>query len=124
MSYEPLNKRGSFLKAQSSFMKIALAQLNYHIGNFELNVQKIMKTVEEAKTSNADIVVFAELAVCGYPARDFLEFDDFLKQCEKAINDIAAHAHDIAIIVGAWAPAAAPSATRLPARRAGQTAAP
>ena len=82
-------------------MKIALAQLNYHIGNFELNVQKIIKTVEEAKTSNADIVVFAELAVCGYPARDFLEFDDFLKQCEKAINDIAAHAHDIAIIVGA-----------------------
>ena len=101
MSYELLNKRGSFLKAQSSFMKIALAQLNYHIGNFELNVQKIIKTVEEAKTSNADIVVFAELAVCGYPARDFLEFDDFLKQCEKAINDIAAHAHDIAIIVGA-----------------------
>jgi len=101
VSYELLNKRGSFLKAQSSFMKIALAQLNYHIGNFELNVQKIIKTVEEAKTSNADIVVFAELAVCGYPARDFLEFDDFLKQCEKAINDIAAHAHDIAIIVGA-----------------------
>ena len=82
-------------------MKIALAQLNYHIGNFELNVQKIIQAVKEAKTSGADIVVFSELAVCGYPARDFLEFDDFLKKCEKAIADIATYAHDIAIIVGA-----------------------
>ncbi len=82
-------------------MKIALAQLNYHIGNFELNVQKIIQAIKEAKDSGADIVVFSELAVCGYPARDFLEFDDFLKKCEKAIADISSHAHDIAIIVGA-----------------------
>ena len=82
-------------------MKIALAQLNYHIGNFELNVQKIINSIKEAKTSGADLVIFGELAVCGYPARDFLEFDDFLKQCEKAISDIAVHARDIAVIVGA-----------------------
>ncbi len=82
-------------------MKIALAQLNYHIGNFEQNIQKIIKTIEEVKLSGANLVVFGELAVCGYPARDFLEFDDFLKKCEKAINDIAAHAHEIAVIVGA-----------------------
>ncbi len=82
-------------------MKIALAQLNYHIGNFELNVQKIIKATAEAKETGTDIIVFAELAVCGYPARDFLEFDDFLKKCEKAIADIAAHAQGIAIIVGA-----------------------
>ena len=82
-------------------MKIALAQLNYHIGNFELNVQKIIQAVKEAKSSGADLVVFSELAVCGYPARDFLEFDDFLKKCEKAIADIATHSYDIAIIVGA-----------------------
>ena len=82
-------------------MKIALAQLNYHIGNFELNVQKIINSIKEAKTSGADLVIFGELAVCGYPARDFLEFDDFLKQCEKAISDIAAHARNIAVIVGA-----------------------
>lgn len=52
-------------------MNIALAQLNYHIGNFEHNTKKIIDSIEQAKAKGADLVVFAELAVCGYPARDF-----------------------------------------------------
>ena len=55
-------------------MKIALAQQNYHIGNFESNTQKIISGIEEAKRQGADLVVFSELCVCGYPPRDFLEF--------------------------------------------------
>ena len=46
-------------------MKIALAQLNYHVGNFELNTKKIIDTIARAKMEGADIVVFAELCVCG-----------------------------------------------------------
>lgn len=81
-------------------MKIALAQLNYHIGNFESNTQKIISHIELAKTKGADIVVFAELAISGYPPRDFLEFEDFISLCENAAQEIAKHALDIACIVG------------------------
>lgn len=82
-------------------MKIALAQLNYHIGNFEQNKNKIISTLNQMKQQGADIVVFAELAICGYPPRDFLEFNDFIKRCEEAVQEIALHCVGIAAIVGA-----------------------
>lgn len=82
-------------------MKIALAQLNYHIGNFESNTNKIIEAIRKAKDQKADLVVFSELAICGYPSRDFLEFSDFIKLCDQAINKIATEAKGIAVIVGA-----------------------
>jgi len=81
-------------------MKIALAQLNYHIGNFESNTQKIIDHINLAKTKGADLVVFAELAVCGYPPRDFLEFEEFIDLCEVAAQEIASHCKGIACIIG------------------------
>ena len=53
-------------------MKIALAQLNYHVGNFEQNTSKIIRSIERAKNDEADLIVFAELSICGYPPRDFV----------------------------------------------------
>lgn len=82
-------------------MKIALAQLNYHIGNFELNTKKIIETIGKAKAEGASLVVFSELAVCGYPPRDFLQYDYFISSCEQAIRQIAAACEGIAAIVGA-----------------------
>lgn len=81
-------------------MKIALAQQNYHIGNFESNITKIIAAIEEAKIQQADIVVFSELCVCGYPPRDFVEFNDFINKCYEGIDAIKAHADTIAVIVG------------------------
>jgi len=81
-------------------MKIALAQLNYHIGNFEANTKKIIEHIALAKAKGADLVVFAELAICGYPPRDFLEFDEFISLCDDATKEIAKHCMDIACIVG------------------------
>jgi NAD+ synthase (glutamine-hydrolysing) len=81
-------------------MKIALAQLNYHIGNFEYNTQRIIENITLAKTKGADLVVFAELAICGYPPRDFLEFSEFILLCEEAAQQIAKHCVDIACVVG------------------------
>ncbi|MDP2235848.1 MAG: NAD+ synthase [Bacteroidales bacterium] len=81
-------------------MKIALAQNNYHIGNFEANRKKIIKSIENARDQGADLVVFAELAVCGYPPQDFLEFDDFIYRCENAVQQIAEACKDIACIIG------------------------
>lgn len=84
-----------------SQMKIALAQQNYHIGNFEMNRQKILSAIKQAKEEGADLVVFSELCICGYPPRDFLEFKDFIDECEKSIDLIKEHTEDIGVIVGA-----------------------
>ncbi len=81
-------------------MKIALAQLNYHIGNFESNTKKIVDAIHQAKSQGAKIVLFSELAVCGYPPRDFLEFEDFIQKCENAIDEIKSHTAGIAVLVG------------------------
>jgi len=81
-------------------MKIAIAQLNFHIGNFEGNVQKLLEAVATAKEKGADLVCFSELSTCGYPPRDFLEFDDFIDQAEDAVQRLAEAATGIAIAVG------------------------
>ncbi len=85
-------------------MKIALVQQNYHIGNFELNTQKIIQGIEMAKEGGADLAVFSELCVCGYPPRDFLEFEDFIQRCYHAIEQIKEHTAGIGVIVGCPAP--------------------
>jgi len=81
-------------------MKIALAQQNYHIGNFEYNTSKIIEAIQQAKKQETDLIVFSELAVCGYPPRDFLEFEDFINRCYHAIDMIRQHADTIGVIVG------------------------
>ncbi len=81
-------------------MKIAIAQQNYHIGNFELNTKKIIEAIEQAENEGAELVVFSELCVCGYPPRDFLEFNDFINKCYEAIEKIKQKTDNIGVIVG------------------------
>jgi NAD+ synthase (glutamine-hydrolysing) len=81
-------------------MKIALAQQNYHIGNFEENTRKIISGIEDAKRMGADLVVFTELCICGYPPRDFLEFTDFINKCYEAIDTIKQYADNIGVLIG------------------------
>lgn len=81
-------------------MKIFLAQQNYHIGNFEENTRKIISAIGQAKEAGADLVVFSELCVCGYPPRDFLEFEDFIEKCYAAVDEIRMHADTVGVIIG------------------------
>jgi len=81
-------------------MKIALAQFNYHIGNFESNASKIIDGIKKGKKDGVDIVVFSELAISGYPPRDFLEFNNFVEECMTSVVSIAKHCKNIAAIVG------------------------
>src|SRR5262245_10471643 len=81
-------------------MRIALAQQNYHIGNFEKNVQRIIDGIKWAKGQKADLVVFSELCICGYPPRDFLEFRDFIDKCYESLDQISQHTDDIGVLVG------------------------
>ncbi len=70
-------------------MKIALAQLNYFIGDFEGNLSKIMNAVHRASKKGSDLVVFSELSICGYPPLDLLEREDFINACNLSILRIA-----------------------------------
>lgn len=81
-------------------MKISIAQQNYHIGNFEENTRKIIAAIEAAKAEGSELIIFSEMSVCGYPARDFVEFSDFIDKCYQAVDQIKAHADTIAVLIG------------------------
>jgi len=81
-------------------MKIALAQQNYHIGNFEENRKKMLTAIDRAIADKADLIVFSELCVCGYPPRDFLEFNDFIQQCDESVDLIRKRTANIGVIIG------------------------
>ncbi len=81
-------------------MRISLSQLNLHIGNFEGNLAKMLAAVETAKSQQSDLICFPELAVCGYPARDFFEFDDFIRRCQQSVDALRAVSQGIGIVVG------------------------
>ena len=70
-------------------MKIALAQLNYRIGDFEGNLSRIAAAVSDATTSGAQLVVFSELSICGYPPLDLLERKEFIHTCTQYIEKLA-----------------------------------
>jgi len=81
-------------------MKIAIAQLNYHIGNFAENTLKITEYIKKSKSEGADLVVFTEMSVTGYYPQDLLERKEFIEQSSEALNRIASQCHGIAAIVG------------------------
>ena len=81
-------------------MKIAIAQLNPHIGNFEKNITAITNKIKEAKEKNADLVIFPEFSVPGYPPLDLLERKSFIDRCKQAVIEIAKQCNNIAAIVG------------------------
>ena len=81
-------------------MKIALAQLNYTIGDIDANADRIIESIHKAKAEGADLVLFAEYAVSGTPAYDLLRKTTFLSLCEEALERIAAACKNITAIVG------------------------
>ena len=81
-------------------MKIAIAQLNYTIGDIDGNTSKIIDSINKAKAQHADLVIFAEQAVSGTPAFDLFRKTTFLELCEDALVEIASCCDGIAAIVG------------------------
>ena len=82
-------------------MRIALAQQNYRIGDINGNTNKILLAVETAKQAGAELILFSELAICGYPPRDLLEFSEFIEACEQALERVRIASNGIGIVVGA-----------------------
>jgi NAD+ synthase (glutamine-hydrolysing) len=96
-------------------VKIALAQINPTIGDFTGNVDKIVDFTRRASEGGADLVLFPELAVCGYPPADFLDKPSFAARSGEAVAEIAQATADLSIasIVGYVTPAPAGTGKRV-----------
>ena len=81
-------------------MRVAIAQIDTTIGDFEGNARKILDGLKRAEDSGADLIVFPELAVCGYPPRDLLEKPWFVKRNLECIEMIASKTGRVAVAVG------------------------
>ena len=91
-------------------MKIALAQINPTVGDFQGNTRKILEFAGRAAESGVELVMFPELAVCGYPPADLLEKRTFLDQAMQAVGELqgwTAEAGRPAILCGTVMPAEA-----------------
>ena len=81
-------------------MRIALAQINTVVGDLDGNRERILGRLEEAKRANADLVLFPELAVTGYPPEDLLLRPGFIRAAERSLDEIARAARGIVALVG------------------------
>ena len=81
-------------------MKIALAQLDFQVGNFTSNSQKIINAIQKAKKNNSQLIIFPELAVTGCPSQDFLTYQSFIAKCYLALDEIKLHCNNITAIIG------------------------
>lgn len=82
-------------------MKIVISQLNYVIGDIDGNTSKILEDISKARKENADLIIFSELAVCGYPPKDLLDYPNFINRCEIAVKRIGENSSNIGVIFGA-----------------------
>ena len=82
-------------------MKVAIAQLNYIIGDFEGNAKKMTDHIKKARKDGADLILFSELSVTGYYPHDLLEKKEFIRKAESWVNRIAQECNGIAAVVGA-----------------------
>ena len=81
-------------------MKIALAQINTTVGDFEGNVAKVLQYARMAVDRKADLVVFPEMAVCGYPPRDLVERRDFIERSEAELSRLSHLLPDVPALIG------------------------
>ena len=82
-------------------MRLALAQINSVVGDIDGNASRIVEWLDRAKAANADLVLFPELAVTGYPPEDLLLRPGFLRAAQRAVDGIANATAGIAALVGA-----------------------
>ncbi len=81
-------------------MRIAIAQINLCVGDISKNADKIMSIIEDSRSKSRDLVIFPELALCGYPPEDLLFRNDFYKQIEQARRRVIAECKNTSVLLG------------------------
>src|SRR5277367_5517258 len=82
-------------------MRLALAQINSVVGDIDGNAERVIGWLERAREANADLVLFPELAVTGYPPEDLLLRPGFIRAARRSVEQIAAATKGIVALVGA-----------------------
>jgi NAD+ synthase (glutamine-hydrolysing) len=81
-------------------IRVGIAQINSTVGDLSGNTQKIMQSIDQAKSLGVDLLTFPELAITGYPPEDLLLKPQFVKQNRESLNKIIECSSDIALVVG------------------------
>ena len=81
-------------------MRLALAQINTVVGDLDGNRERILRGLDEARAAGADLVLFPELAVTGYPPEDLLLRPGFVRAAAASVRAIATECRDVAALVG------------------------
>ncbi|MCB1109339.1 MAG: NAD+ synthase, partial [Chlamydiia bacterium] len=81
-------------------MKILVAQINPVIGDIEANTQKVLDSIQRGRKSQADIILFPELTLCGYPPQDLVYHQTFISKMEESLQTIAENSKDLMVVVG------------------------
>ena len=89
------------VQKKNQTIRIALAQLNVCVGDVHNNLYQVKDAIRQAQGQQADLIVFPELVLAGYPPEDLVFRPDFLAQMQAAVEEIAAETHGITVILGA-----------------------
>lgn len=90
------------MQKKNQTLRIALAQLNVCVGDVSNNLRQVQTAIRQANSQQADLIVFPELVLAGYPPEDLLFRPDFLLQMQAAVDEIAATTHGgMTVILGA-----------------------
>ena len=91
---------GKALPAEDQIIRLALCQHNMTVGDIDGNVGRIRAALSSAGEAGADLVLFPELTVTGYPPEDLLLKPHFAEEAEAALSDLAADVRDMVVLVG------------------------
>ena len=83
-----------------SFIRLALAQINPHVGDLAANKKIILEQIELARNNNVDVIAFPELAITGYPPNDLLFDPDFINDSREVLEDIVTHSSGLCVVIG------------------------
>jgi len=82
------------------WLRIGMAQINTTVGDFAGNRQKILKAIDEARSSGVDLLTFPELAICGYPPEDLLFKPQFIAENLRSLEKVIAASSGLSVVVG------------------------
>ena len=81
-------------------LRLALAQVNGLVGGFKANAEMVKSACAKARKVGADIVLFPELTLTGYPPEDLLLKKSFIENCKKTLNKVAPYTRDLTAVIG------------------------
>src|ERR1035437_6703806 len=81
-------------------LRLGMGQINTTVGDFKGNVRKMLDVMTQARTSGVDLLTFPELAICGYPPEDLLMKPQFIKENEKALDEVVKASKGLTVVVG------------------------